>query len=195
MEFSTIIWIGASAILAIVLFLLIKGWIRIYNKFIYWITRANRKFADIDVIIQQRIDMIHALAQVAKKYSIHEWKTLKDVIEARSRWTKDTPLSEKVINTEKLENNFIKIQAVFERYPNLKANSLYKRLMGHGNISRIEYRLRETRLGYNKIAQQYNERVQKFPRNIVAKIHGFKQIPYLNFGNQEPYKPKEIFND
>jgi len=58
--------------------------------------RADRKFADIDVVMQQRIDMLPALAQVVKKYDIHEYKALKDVIEARSCWTKDASLNEKV---------------------------------------------------------------------------------------------------
>ena len=53
----------------------------------------------------------------------------------------------------------------------------------------------------NRVAQQYNERVQRFPRNIVAWAHGFKKLDYLTMGNQinqgaqEIYKPKELFND
>jgi len=201
MELSTIIWIGGSILVAIILILLIKGWISIYNKFVYWRTRVERKFADIDVIMQQRIDMLPALAQVAKKYSIHEWKTLKETIEARSRWTKDTPLNKKVQAAQDIENNFIKIQAVFERYPQVKADKLYKKLMGSGNITRIERRLREFRLGYNKVAQEYNERVQRFPRNIVAKVHHFEMMNYLTLGNQrnqgpqEAFKARGLFND
>lgn len=201
MELSTIIWIGALILAAIILILLTKGWISIYNKFVYWRTKAERKFADIDVIMQQRIDMLPALAQVAKKYSIHEWKTLKDTIEARSRWTKDTPLNERVQSAQDIENNFIKIQAVFERYPQLKADKLYKKIMGSGNITRIERRLREFRLGYNKVAQEYNERVQRFPRNIIAKVHGFGMMNYLTLGNQinqgpqDAFKPREFFKD
>lgn len=187
-------WIILAAI-AIVLFLLIKGWITVYNKFQYWINKVERKFADINVIIQQRVDMINALAQIAKKYSIHEYKTLKDVIEARSRWTKDTPLNEKVRVTREIENNFLKIQAVFERYPKLKADDLYRSLMGHGNVSRVERKLRDARLSYNHAVQSYNERVGIFPRNIVANMHGYKKFDYLNFSDQESYKPKEIFND
>jgi LemA protein len=67
--------------------------------------------------------------------------------------------------------------------------------------SRIEKRLRITRLEYNRVAQQYNERVMKFPRNIVAKIHHFTKLDYLVFVTQEPdapqkpYNPKEIFVD
>ncbi len=201
MEINTILSIGAGVLGVGTLFLLTKGWITIYNKFVYWKTRAERKFADIDVIMQQRIDMLPALTQVAKKYSIHEYKTLKDTIEARSRWTKDTPLNEKVRDVQEVENNFIKIQAVFEKYPRVKADKLYSQIMGSGNITRVERRLREFRLGYNKVAQDYNERVKRFPRNIIAKVHGFKLINYLTLGNkinqesQEVYNPKELFND
>jgi LemA protein len=199
MEISTIIWIGVSVFAAIILFLLIRGWIVIYNKFVYWRTRAERKFADIDVIMQQRIDMLSALAQAVKKYDIHEYKALKDVIEARSRWTKDMPLNEKVKTVQEIDNGFLRIQAVFERYPKLKANVLHQNIMS--NISSIESKLREFRLAYNRVAQQYNERVQRFPRNIVAWVHGFKKLDYLTLGNQinqgtqEAYKPKELFND
>ena len=195
MNIATMIWIGVGVVALILLIWLTKGYIVIYNKFQYWIARAKRKFADIDVIMQQRVDMISALAQTVKKYDIHEYKTFKDVTEARSRWTKDTPLNEKVKVAEQIENNFLKLQAVFEKYPKIKADELHKNLMGHGNLSRIESRLREARLGYNRVVQQYNERVNIFPRNIVAKMHGFKEFEYLNFSGQEAYSPKEIFKD
>lgn len=201
METSTIIWIGTGIVGAGALFLLTKGWITIYNKFVYWKNKLDEKFAGIDVIMQRRIDMLPALAQVAKKYSIHEYKTIKDTIEARSRWSKDKSLNDKVKATDEIENNFIKIQAVFERYPKVKADSLYQQIMGSGNITRIERKLQEFRLTYNKVVRDYNERVQRFPRNIVAKIHGFIIASYLSLGNQinqgpqENYKPKELFED
>ena len=194
---------GIIAVAVVVLAYIINGWIKIYNKFIYWRTRADRSFNDIDIIMQQRIDMLPSLAQVAKKYSIHEYKTIKDTIEARSRWTKDSkaPINERVQAAEDIENNFLKIQAVFEKYPKVKADKLYQSIMGSGNITKVEGKLRKFRLHYNKIAQDYNERVQRFPRNVVAKAHGFRTINYLTMGNkinQEPheaYKPKELFND
>jgi LemA protein len=192
MEIINFIWIGISLVVA---FLLIRWWTVTYNKFIYWITRARRKFADIEVIMQQRVDMISALAQTVKKYDIHEYKTLKNVIEARSRWSKDADINKKVKAAQEIENNFFKLQAVFERYPKLKAEILHRNLMGRGSLSRIESRLRNARLGYNRVAQGYNERVKRFPRNIVAKVHGFKELDYLQFPGQEPYKPKEIFEE
>ena len=193
MAISTIIWLVLGFIIIIALGFSVKAWIGIYNKFQYWITRAQRKFADVDVVMQERLDNIRALAQIAKKYDIHEYKALRDVIEARSRWTKDTDLNEKVKLTSEVENNYLKLQAVFERYPNLKADQMHISLMERD--SRIERRLRKTRLEYNRVAQQYNERTRRFPRNIVARAHSFKELEYLIFEGQEAYEPREIFED
>ncbi|MBU4069407.1 MAG: LemA family protein [Nanoarchaeota archaeon] len=201
MEILTFILIGAGILVAIILFTLTKEWIVIYNKFVYWRTRTDRKFADIDVVMQQRIDMLPALAQIVKKYDIHEYKALKDVIEARSRWTKDASISEKVQAVQEIDNSFLKIQAVFEKYPQLKAEALHKSILGKGSISKMESKLSKFRLEYNRVTQKYNKRVQIFPRNIVAKVHGFKKLDYLTMGNKinkdssEEYKAKELFED
>ncbi len=188
-----LLWIIISLTLLIGLILSIWQWISIYNKFQYWVNRAKRKFADIDIIMQQRIDNIYALAQITKKYDIHEYKALKDVIEARSKWTKDTELNEKVKLASEMENNYIKLQAVFEKYPALKADKMHLSLME--SDSHIESRLRTARLEYNRIVQKYNTRTKKFPRNIVAHVHNFTELEYLSFTEQEKYEPREIFND
>ena len=125
MTTSVIIWLIVGVIIVIALLFSIRAWISIYNKFQYWINRAQRKFADVDVIMQERLDNIHALAQIAKKYDIHEYKVLKDVIEARSKWTKEADLNEKVKLASEVENNYLKLQAVFEKYPDLKADKMH----------------------------------------------------------------------
>ncbi len=197
----TIIVYAIVAIVALVLLLITKSWITIYNKFQYWRNKAEKRFAGIDVIMQQRADMLPALAQVIKKYDIHEYKTIKDTIEARSRWTKDASLNERVQAAQEIENNFLKIQAVFEKYPKLKAEKLHEKIMGHGNISHMESKLARYRLGYNEVVEQYNRRVSIFPRNVVAKVCGFKKLDYLTLGNQinqgpqESYKSRQLFND
>jgi LemA protein len=193
MAMATIIWLVVGLVIIMVLGISVRGWISIYNKFQYWITRAQRKFADVDVVMQERFDNIHALAQIAKKYDIHEYKALKDVIEARSRWTRDAELNEKVKLASEVENNYLKLQAIFEKYPNLKADRMHISLMERD--SRVERRLRKIRLEYNRVAQQYNERTRKFPRNIVARVHNFRELDYLTFEGQEAYEPKEIFED
>lgn len=115
METMVIVKYVIAAIGVILLIFLIKGYIVIYNKFQYWLNKAKRKFADIDIIMQERVDKIIALAQVVKKYDIHEYKTLKDVTEARSRWTKDTNINKKINTINEMENNYVKIQAIFEK--------------------------------------------------------------------------------
>jgi LemA protein len=193
MTAATIIWLVVGLIIVIALGVSARGWVSVYNKFQYWITRAQRKFADVDVIMQERLDNIHALAQIAKKYDIHEYKALKDVIEARSRWTKDADLNEKVKAASEVENNYLKLQAIFEKYPNLKADQMHISLMERD--SGIERRLRKTRLEYNRVAQRYNERTRRFPRNIVARVHNFNELDYLNFEGQPAFEPREIFED
>jgi len=193
MATSVIIWLIVGTILVVALGFSVRAWISIYNKFQYWINRAKRKFADVDVIMQERLDNIHALAQIAKKYDIHEYKALKDVIEARSRWTKEADLNEKVRLASEVENNYLKLQAIFEKYPNLKADKMHISLMERD--SRVERRLRKTRLAYNRVAQQYNERTKIFPRNVVARAHNFTELDYLTFEGQEAYEPTEIFED
>jgi LemA protein len=193
MATSVIIWLIVGTILVVALGFSARAWISIYNKFQYWINRAKRKFADVDVIMQERLDNIHALAQIAKKYDIHEYKALKDVIEARSRWTKEADLNEKVKLASEVENNYLKLQAIFEKYPNLKADKMHISLMERD--SHVERRLRKTRLAYNRVAQQYNERVKIFPRNVVARVHRFTELDYLTFEGQETYEAKEIFKD
>jgi len=193
MPTSAIIWLIVGTILVVALVFSVRAWISIYNKFQYWINRAKRNFADVDVIMQERLDNIHALAQIAKKYDIHEYKALKDVIEARSRWTKEADLNEKVRLASEAENNYLKLQAIFEKYPDLKADKMHISLMERD--SRVERRLRKTRLEYNRVAQQYNEKTKIFPRNIVARVHSFNELDYLTFEGQEAYEAKEIFED
>ena len=71
MAIATIMWSVVGVIIVIALGVSVKSWISIYNKFQYWITRAQRKFADVDVVMQERLDNIHPQAQKAKKYDIH----------------------------------------------------------------------------------------------------------------------------
>lgn len=180
-------------VVIVAIIILIKSWINVYNKFQYWRERAKKTFSDIEVIMQERIDKIHAMAQIVKKYDIHEYKSLKDVIEARTGWSKDLPLNERVKKASEIENNFIKLQAVFEKYPNLKADSLHHKLLSKN--SHIETKLRHARKKYNHVARKYNYRTKKFPRSIVAKFHGYTPLEYLSFREREDYKPKDIFED
>jgi len=196
----SIIEIMAAVVGIIVLFLIGRWYVVIYNKFIYWKTRAERKLADVDVIMEQLVNMNKELTNVVKKYDIHEYKTLEHTIEARSRWSRDASINEKVSAAQQVENNFLKIQAVFERYPKLKAAALHEHLLGRGNVSDMYYKLSHVKREYNRIAQEYNQRVRQFPRSIVAHFSGFKPINYYEtagtkFKETKEYNPKGGFDE
>jgi len=87
----------------------------------------------------------------------------------------------------------LKLQAIFEKYPDLKANKLHLSLLKRDTD--IERRLRKTRLSYNQVVQKYNERIRRFPRSIVARVHRFTELEYLVFEGQPIFQPREIFND
>ena len=76
---------------------------------------------------------------------------------------------------------------------NLKSDALHHNLLSKN--SRVESRLRKTRTKYNNVVRKYNYRTKKFPRSIVAKLHGFTPLEYLIFDEREDYKPKEIFDE
>ncbi len=190
-----------STVVGIVIVALVARWyVVIYNKFVYLKTRAERKLADVDVIMEQLVNMNKELSNVVKKYDIHEYKTLEHTIEARSRWSRDANINEKLRAAQEVENNFLKIQAVFERYPKLKANALHLHLLGRGNVSDMYYKLSHVKRGYNRIAQEYNQRVKQFPRSIVAHFSGFRPISYYEtagtkFKAAKEYNPKEGFDE
>jgi len=96
-------------------------WVQVYNNFQYLRQTAYEKLSNIEVFVKQRYDMIMAIIQIAKKYNIHENQTFIETAEARSKWDSNAPLNDRVKALNFLEENFFKIQAVVEEYPELKA--------------------------------------------------------------------------
>ncbi len=194
MTTGDIVLVAVGVLILVLVAVAIRSWVVIYNKFQYWLNRAQRKFADIDIIMQERVDHLVAEAQIVKKYDIHEYKTLREVIEARGAgWSKELPLNERARQAVEVESSILKLQAVIERYPQVRADRLHVTLMR--KASGVERRLRGARLEYNRVVQLYNERVCRFPRNIVAKAHHFTMLEYLAFPERTEYLAQRLFND
>lgn len=185
------IWIIVSLLTIAMCIVWANIWIKIFNRLQYWYTRAQCHFADVAVVLEQRIDNIHALAQIAEQYKVHEYQTLKTVIEARSRWVTTAELNENIKIASETEYNYSKLQAIFEKYPDIKADKLYASLMERDN--KVENRLRQTRISFNYDAQRYNEITRRFPHNIIASVHNFRELYYLILP-QKSYEPSNIFN-
>lgn len=185
-----IILLAVSLIVALIF--LARWWIQAYNDFQKRYTQAERQFADVDVVIQQRLDNIYALAQTVNKYNTHEYGTFNDVTEARSHWAKEIDLNEKIRLIPEIEQAWMKLRVTAEQYPDLKAVQTQINLMERD--STVEDALRDTRFLYNVTAQDYNQLTRIFPRNIVAAVHTFRRLKYIRFPEQRAvYKPKEIY--
>lgn len=176
-------WVLVILFLFAVVFLIYK-WITIYNDFMFLFNKASQKLNDVNVVFQQRLDNINALASLVQKYSLHEYNTIKETIQARGK---------EPVTDEAIEKSLINVNAVKEEYPELKANSLFESLMEKD--SEIEMSLRDTRKEFNRIVQSYNTEVCQFPRNVVADFHHIKKMTYFALDGMKPYDGKEIMGD
>ena len=164
-------------ILVIGLFLKGKGF---YNEVIVQEEKIEEQWSKVESSYQLRTDLIPNLMKVAERYAEYEQETFKMVTEARSKAT-SIQIDPSNITPEQLEQ-FKKVQssmtsalsrllAVFERYPDLKANENYKELMN--SLDRVEKRIKVERDRFNESITPYNNLVRQFPNNILASIFGF----------------------
>jgi LemA protein len=146
----------------------VKWWIRTYNRFVQSFVFAQQLHENIKTFLQKRSDNLLAMAEVTKRYDIHEHNTFKDTIAERGQMPKG---DDSLVN------------AVVEQYPNLQAEQLHNSLMER--TSQIENELNTSRATYNQTAQKYNTEIRTFPQNIVARTHHFEALSYLDFEKQE----------
>lgn len=168
------------ALLIIGIFYLSKYWIKTFNIFQELKTHCDKLMGNVNSIKQQRLDNIYALAESVKRYNLHEYNTLLEIIKTRGDLQK----------FPELKSILPSINALVEQYPNLKSNEMFNRLMGKDSL--IENSLKEERFLLNKALREYNQFVRQFPSNMVAIVHQFKELDYTKFV-QEEYAPKEIF--
>lgn len=170
-------------ILASVLFLIlvtIGGVVSSYNGFVTLTQDIKTQFSNIITEYQRRTDLFFNLVQTVKSFKKHEKSTLKEVIEARNL---NFGVSKKqdLKNMKNLDGLFSKLIAVFERYPELKANEQHNKLMEEVRIT--EDRVNVSRTDYNSIVNTYNVKVKRFPSNVIAGM--------FNFHLEEYFKGKE----
>lgn len=166
-------------ILAIGLYSSGKGF---YNKAISSEEKIGEQWSKVESAYQMRNDLIPNLMKVAERYAEFEQETFKMVTEARSKAT-SIQIDPSNITPEQLEQ-FKQVQgsmtsalsrllAVFERYPDLKANENYRELSN--SLDRVEKRIKVERDRFNEAITPYNELVRSFPNNIYASVFGFEK--------------------
>jgi LemA protein len=174
---STSTWVILGIIVVIVLWAIMT-----YNSLVAMAQRVNQSFADIDVQLKQRHDLIPNLVETVKGYAAHERGTLEAVIQARNTAIAAPGVEQKVAAENMLSGALRQLFALSESYPDLKANQNFQQLQSE--LSDIENKLAAARRFFNNAVQEYNTGIQQFPAALFAGIFGFTQRTFFDLGEE-----------
>jgi LemA protein len=174
---STAGWIVLGIVVVIVIWA-----ISIYNNLVAMRQRTDQAFADIDVQLKQRHDLIPNLVETVKGYATHERGTLEAVIQARNTAVAAPGVEQKVAAENMLTGALRQLLALSEAYPDLKANQNFQQLQME--LTDIENKLAASRRFFNNAVQEYNTGIQKFPAALFAGIFGFSPKSFFDLGEQ-----------
>jgi len=172
---TLLIVLGIIGFLIILLIALYNGLVKLRNN------RENA-FADIDVQLKQRYDLIPQLVETVKGYAKHERETLARVIELRNQAVAATTIDGKVAVENQLSSVLSGLKVTLEAYPDLKANQNFLQLQEE--MSDIENKLAAVRRYFNAATKELNNAVQTFPSNIVAGMFNFKKAEMFDLGSE-----------
>lgn len=158
------------ALLAIIV-ILIVAFIAIYNGLVVKRTRVDNGWAQIDVQLKRRYDLIPNLVETVKGYAAHEKEVLAKVTEMRSRAMGATTPEAMAEANNQLSSTLKSLFAVAENYPQLKANENFMRLQEE--LAATENKIAFARQFYNDVVMDYNMTIQKFPQTILAGMFNF----------------------
>jgi LemA protein len=172
---STTGWVVLGVVVVIVIWA-----ISVYNGLVAMRQRTNQAFADIDVQLKQRSDLIPNLVETVKGYASHERGTLEAVVKARQAALAAPNVEQKVAAENMLSGALRQLFALSEAYPDLKANQNFQQLQAE--LSDIENKLASSRRFYNNAVQEYNTGIQQFPAALFAGIFGFHERTFFDLG-------------
>jgi LemA protein len=172
---GTLIAVIGGGCVCLVLVLLIAWAVATYNRLVRQRNQVDAAWAQIDVQLKRRYDLIPNLVETVKGYASHERGTLEAVIQARNSAVGNAgaaPAS-RADSENMLTQTLGRLFALAEAYPNLKANENFNSLQSE--LANTEDKIAYSRQFYNSAVQTYNTSTQSIPTNIIAGIGGFKQ--------------------
>jgi len=172
---TLLIVLGIFVLLIIIL-------ISLYNSLVKLRNNRENAFADIDVQLKQRYDLIPQLVETVKGYAKHERETLARVIELRNQAVAATTIDGKIAAENQLSGVLAGLKVTLEAYPDLKANQNFLQLQEE--MSDIENKLAAVRRYFNAATKELNNAVQTFPSNIVAGMFNFKKAEMFDLGSE-----------
>ncbi len=170
---AILIVVGIIALIIIWVISLYNGLVRLRN-------RRQNAFADIDVQLRQRHDLVPQLVETVKGYASHEKDLLMKVTEARTAAMAATSIDGKIVAEQQLSTALAGLKVQVEAYPDLKANQNFLQLQEE--LSDIENKLAASRRFFNAATTEYNTSVEAFPGNLIARNFGFKREIMFDLG-------------
>ena len=169
-------------VVAIVAVLIIWA-IAAYNRFVTLTNRVREAWADIDVQLKRRYDLIPNLVATVKGYAAHEAGTLEKVTEMRTRAMNATSPHDKEEAENMLSGALKSLFAVSEAYPDLKANQNFVELQRE--LSDTENKIQAARRFYNGVVMELNTRLASFPSNLIGSMFGFKASEFFQLSDAD----------
>ena len=170
-------------ILIIVVVLIIAWAFATYNKLVDLRNRVKDQWAQIDVQLKRRFDLIPNLVETVKGYAKHESETLEAVIQARNTYVSATTPEAQMKADGELEKAISKLFALSESYPELKANTNFQHLQQE--LTETESKIASARQFYNDTVLMYNNKVEMVPSNIIASLFKFKKEAFFEANETE----------
>ncbi len=163
-----------------ILVLLVFWIISLYNSLVKLRNRRQNAFADIDVQLRQRHDLVPQLVETVKGYAGHEKELFLRVTEARTAAVNAKTIDDKIVAEQQLTSALQGLKVQVEAYPDLKANTNFLQLQEE--LSDIENKLAAARRFFNGATTEYNNAVESFPSNLIARNFGFKREVFFDLG-------------
>ena len=172
-----------TAIIVIVVVVILAAWlVSMYSSLVKMRNNRENAFADIDVQLKQRHDLVPQLVETVKGYAAHEKDTLERVINARNGAIGAKTIDEKIVAENALSSALSGLKITLEAYPDLKANQNFLQLQEE--IADLENKLSSVRRYFNSATKEYNNAVETFPSNILAGMFGFRKEVMFDLGEQ-----------
>jgi LemA protein len=175
-----------------IIFIVVLFVISLYNRLVRLRNNREQAFADVDVQLKQRHDLIPQLVDSVKGYMGHERGVLTQITEARTNAMKATGINEKIEAENKLSAALDGLKISVEAYPDLKASQNFMDLQNE--ISDVENKIAAARRFFNSATKELNVAIEVFPSNLIATMFNFKREPMFELGSQrvEAEQPPKI---
>jgi LemA protein len=162
-----------------------------YNNMVTLREEIDGAWAQVDNQLKRRNDLIPNLVNTVKGYAAHEKGVFENIAEARSKLAGATTIPDKIGAAQQLQSALSRLLVVVERYPNLKADQSFNRLMDE--LSGTENRISVERMRYNRVVKTYNTTIKRFPGRFFAGLYGFDAATYYEVPEEEKAVPKVEF--